>query len=64
MVKTTAEAASPGREGHGMIGPSEEIVRYPCRRLSNPLYEASAAEGQAREAVSYFYRSLPSNLVD
>ena len=64
MVRTIIEAASPGREGQGMSRPSEENIRYLHRRLSTPLYKASAAEGQAREAVSYFPRFLLSNLKD
>ena len=63
VVRAAVEAASLGSEGQGTKwGPSEEIVRYPYRRISTPLYKASAAEGQAREAVSYFYRSFLSNL--
>ena len=63
MVRAITEAASLGREGQGMSGLGEKIIiRYPQRRLSTPLYELSAAEGQAREAVSHFHRSFLSNL--
>ena len=62
MARNTAEAARLGREGHGMSGQYEEILGYPCMRLSAPLYKVSAAEGQAREVASYFCGTLLSNL--
>ena len=40
-----AEATSTGREGQGMSGPNEEIIRYPDKRSSPPLYEILVAEG-------------------
>ena len=43
-----------------MCRPCEKIFGYPCWQLSAPLHEAPATEGQAREAVTYFYRTLPS----
>ena len=64
VVKIIVEAASPGKEGQGMSGPSEEIARYLHRRLCTSLYEVSAAKGQAREAESCFCTSNLSNLRD
>ena len=58
------EVTSPGGEGQGMSRPSEEIIRYPHKRSSTPLYKEFAAKGQAREAVSYFLNSFLSNLRD
>ena len=64
MVKTTTEAASLGREEQSTHGLCDKIFRYPHRQLSAPLYEVPVAEGQAREAATYFCRTLPSNLRD
>ena len=58
MVRSITEAACQGGKGQCMSRPSEKILRYPCQRLSTPTHEASAAERQAMEAVSYFSRSL------
>ena len=64
MVRTMTEAACPGEEGQSMHGPCEKIFGYPCRQLCAPLYEAPVAKRQTREAGSYFYSSLMSNLGD
>ena len=51
MVRTTTEAASPSGKGQSISGLCEKIFGYSSRQLRAPFYEASAAEGQAREAV-------------
>ena len=61
MVRTAAQVASLGGKGQGISGLSENIIRYPHRTLTTPLYKALPAEGQAGEAVSYFYKSFLSN---
>ena len=63
-VRTATEAGSPGGEGQSMSRLCEKIFGEPCGYLSAPLYKAPAAEGQAREAVSYLCRALLSNLRD
>ena len=45
-----------------MPRPCEKIFGYPCWQLSAPLHKAPATEGQAREALAYFCRTLLSNL--
>ena len=62
MVDAMTEAASPTGERQSMSRPCEKIFGYPHRQLSDTLYKAPAAEGQTREAVSYFCRTLLSNL--
>ena len=61
VVWTTTKAASLGGEGQRMCRPCEKIFGYPHKRLHAPLHEAAVAEGQAREAVTYSYRTLLSN---
>ena len=62
IVRITIEAASPGRERQSTSRPSEEIVRYACRRFNSPPYKASTTKGQARGAAFCFCTSLLSNL--
>ena len=64
VVKITTEAVSLGREIQSMCGPCEKIFEYPHRQLSAPLHKAPVAEGQAREAATYFHRTILSNLGD
>ena len=64
MVRTKTEATIPGKEGQSTHGPCEKILRYPYRQLYAPLYKAPVAKRQARKAVSYFHRYLPSILGD
>ena len=61
IVRTVTEAASPSGEGQSMHGPCENIFGYPHRQICAPPHEAPVAEGQAREAVNYFYMTLLSN---
>ena len=58
------EAASPGGEGQSIYKPCEKIFGYPHWQLHAPLYETLVAEKQAREVVSYFCNTLPSNSGD
>ena len=48
------EATSLGGEGQNICIPFEKIFRYPHKQLTASLHEAPAAEGQVREAVTYF----------
>ena len=64
VVRTMTKAASPSREGQSMCGQYEKIFGYPHRSLCAPFYKVSAAEGQAREAAYYSFRSLLSNSGD
>ena len=54
VVRTMTEAASLGGEGQSMSRPCEKICGYLHKQLCAPLYKASTAKGQAREAASYF----------
>ena len=56
------EAARLGGEEYSMHKLYQKIFGYPHWRLSAPLHEAPATEGQAMETVKFIPRTLLSNL--
>ena len=64
VLRTMIEAASTSGKEQSTSIQCEKILEYLYRKLSAPLYKASAAKQQAREAVYYSCKSLLSNLKD
>ena len=64
VVRITTEVASLGREEQSMSRQCEKFFGCTFWWLSAPIYEVSLAEGQAREAASYFHRTLLNNIGD
>ena len=62
MVEATAEAASPSRERQSMYRLWEKIFRHIHWQQVATIRKAPAAKGQTREATSYYYRTLLSDL--
>ena len=60
VTRNEAEVTGLGREEQSIIRPSEEIFGYPRRRLSTPLYKASATKEQTMQAMTNSCRSLQS----
>ena len=61
MVDTMIEAASPSIEGQNIHRSCEKIFGYIHWQPNATLHKAPVAEGQTREAASYFHRTLLSN---
>ena len=64
IVEATKEAASPSRERQSMCRLCEKVFGHTCWRQGATLHKAPAAKRKTREAVSYFHRTLLSDLED